>query len=470
MYRTWSEENDTALWNSVIQYLEACANPNANYGLEFYITPNCNQKCEYCYLVKHGEKLYPSQYRDKDTILKNLDIFIDLILEKDLIPSEIDVFSGEIWESDFGMEVLKRILRLSKAGEGRFETLTIPSNFSFITNDKYRTAIEKFIDLFKYHGTNVIFSCSYDGPLIEDQNRPFIDTNLHTTEKTSEEYAETLFKWCRKYNYGFHPMVNAYSIEKWPEQFKWWVDHTLEYEMNLYAYTMFLEVRNNEWTDDKIEHYLRFLNTAIDYSCEKVHDGDLHDFIHKALDYQQEKTPFIDSKNYNVMSFANSCSNKGCSVDRMMCLRLGDLAWAPCHRTSYEKMLYGRFKVEDDKIVGIQALNIPMFVAINSLTYKGHMKCDICPIAPMCVRGCYGAQMEDSKEIFYPCDTVCELFMAKFMFLKEKYGRMYFNNPAAQPKKKYKAVYESVCSIVNNIPKEKQDKWMPVISAILLEN
>ena len=470
MYRTWSEENDFALWNSVQQYLEACANPNSNFGVEFFITPNCNQKCEYCYLVKYGDKLYPAQYRDKDTILKNMDIFIDMLIENNTIPTEVDVFSGEIWASDFGMEVLKRILRLSKASEGRFETLTIPSNFSFITNEKYRTAIEKFIELFQYHGTSIIFSCSYDGPIIENQNRPFIDENLNTTQKDSQEYADFLFEWCRKYNYGFHPMVNAYSIEQWPEQFKWWVDQTNKYEMNLYAYTMFLEVRNNEWTDDKIEGYLQFLDTAVDYTFEKVHNSNPTEFIHKVLDYQDKKLPFVESKNYNVMAFARSCTNNGCSVDRMMCVRLGDLAWVPCHRTSYEKMIYGRFKVENDKIVGIQALNIPIFVAINSLTYKGHMKCDLCPIAPMCIRGCSGAQMEDSKEIFYPCETVCELFMAKWLFLKEKYASMYFNNPNVEVDMKYQIAYDKLCSIVNNIPKEKQDKWMPVISTILFKN
>lgn len=470
MYRTWSEENDLALWNSTQQYLHECAKPNSPYGLELFITPNCNQKCEYCYLVKHGEKLYPEKYRDQETILKNMDIFLNFLIENNTIPYKMDLFTGEIWETEFGFKVLQKLLGFIKRVPEKLNTLTIPSNFSFIMNEKARVVIEKFIESCKFYGTNVVFSCSYDGPIIENQNRPFVDTNLHTVEKNSQEYADILFDWCKKYNYGFHPMVNAYSIEQWPEQFKWWVDQTQKYDMRLYNYTMFLEVRNNEWTDDKIEGYLKYLDTAIDYTLEKVHNNDIQDYMFTVLDLQDEKLPFVDSKNYNGQAFARSCLNNGCSVDRMMCIRLGDLAWAPCHRTSYEKLLYGRFKVDNDAITGIQALNIPMFVAINALTYKGHMKCDICPIAPICIRGCYGAQLEDSKEIFYPCDTVCELFFAKWLFLKEKYGEIYFKNKAVQVRPEFELGYRNICSVIDNIPKEKKEKWMPVISKILFKN
>ena len=42
-------------------------------SLEIYLTAKCNQKCEYCYLIKN-QGLYPQEFDNKETVLKNLDI------------------------------------------------------------------------------------------------------------------------------------------------------------------------------------------------------------------------------------------------------------------------------------------------------------------------------------------------------------------------------------------------------------
>lgn len=42
-------------------------------GLELFITSECNQKCEYCYLAKRPE-LYPAEFLNKETILHNLEL------------------------------------------------------------------------------------------------------------------------------------------------------------------------------------------------------------------------------------------------------------------------------------------------------------------------------------------------------------------------------------------------------------
>ena len=49
-------------------------------GIEFYITSVCNQKCSYCYLVKHGDELYPKEIRDKDTIIRNMERVFEYLL------------------------------------------------------------------------------------------------------------------------------------------------------------------------------------------------------------------------------------------------------------------------------------------------------------------------------------------------------------------------------------------------------
>ena len=42
--------------------------------LELDITPDCNKKCEYCYLQKYKDQLYPKDIRERDNIIKNLQI------------------------------------------------------------------------------------------------------------------------------------------------------------------------------------------------------------------------------------------------------------------------------------------------------------------------------------------------------------------------------------------------------------
>lgn len=66
-------------------------------GIEFYVTSICNQKCSYCYLVKYGDKLYPKEIRDKDTIIRNMERVFEYLLAQGItyVP-RVDLFSGEI--------------------------------------------------------------------------------------------------------------------------------------------------------------------------------------------------------------------------------------------------------------------------------------------------------------------------------------------------------------------------------------
>jgi hypothetical protein len=468
MSHTWNEENNKILFDSACDYLKATTDHRKNmYGIELYVTPACNQKCEYCYLVQHGDKLYPKEIRDSELILKNLDIFLNFLAANNYFPKTFDIFSGEIWSSNLGARVLQKLLDFVKLSEGKTEQITIPSNFSFLFNEKGRKTMETFIEAFSYYDCHILLSCSYDGPLLEEENRPYVHGDASI--KTTEEYAKTILDWCEKYHYGFHPMVNAYAIEKWPDQFKWWVDKMIEYNLPFYNFTMFLEVRNDEWTNEKIKSYLKYLDFAMDYTLEKVHNNNLEEYIKNVCCVFKEVKPadVFELRNYNGQGFAPGSSNKGCSVDRAFTVRLGDLAWVPCHRTSYEKLLYGKFIVENEKIVGMQALNIPLFVAINTLSFKGHMKCDICSLAPICPRGCFGAQMESHKEIFHPCESVCELFYAKYLFIYEKLKKIYFNSQNSDIDTELKYAFKVTAKCVENLPKEVKDRWMPTISNIL---
>ena len=76
-----------------------------DYAIELNITPICNQKCNYCYLVKYGNELYPPEIRGEENILNNLKIFLDYLLTNNIHPFRFDLFSGEIWGMEFGNKI-----------------------------------------------------------------------------------------------------------------------------------------------------------------------------------------------------------------------------------------------------------------------------------------------------------------------------------------------------------------------------
>ena len=47
----------------------------------------------------------------------------------------------------------------------------------------------------------------------------------------------------------------------------------------------------------------------------------------------------------------------GCTCATDLTVRLGDLAICPCHRTSYNKYLYGKYVIENEEIIDIEAYN-----------------------------------------------------------------------------------------------------------------
>jgi radical SAM protein with 4Fe4S-binding SPASM domain len=117
----------------------------------------------------------------------------------------------------------------------------------------------------------------------------------------------------------------------------------------------------------------------------------------------------------------------GCTVADTLSVRVGDLAIIPCHRTAYDKFIYGYFDVEDDKIIGIKgANNVHMAIKVLFMNNKNTTyDCDICKYADYCYKGCYGSQFEYNKDPFIPNKSVCEMVKRKIdktVEIYEKYG------------------------------------------------
>jgi len=448
--------------------------------LEFFVTPVCNQACEYCYVIKHGNELYPKDIRNKDTILKNLDIYLNFCLENNFTIPRLDLFSGEIWGMEFGTQVLSMILDYMKKGL-IIKSMMIPSNCSFIVEEKSKAAMQYFLDRFEEFHCRFIISASIDGKFVEETARPFKGAG-NTARLKDDDYYKNIFEFCFRNNLGFHPMIAASDVDKWIENYDWWHEQIKKYADNYdgkewFNRIMFLEVRNDEWGDEAIINYLKFLKHAIDKDYNTFWKDDPIKFFHlvlcgsKLIKYNGKHSVHREdvlNTHYSIYSVNTSGPQLGCSVPHSLCVRLGDLTIMPCHRTGYDKFNYGKYNVEDGKITGVTANNPYLANRIFTQTQKGSFKCDSCP-NHFCIKGCYGAQFESTGDLFYPCKSVCELFTAKFLFLI--LFRQKFLNDHPEVQRDTEVSNEFYASSFNKLlTMEEGKKWIEIIKEKSLLN
>lgn len=384
-------------------------------NLEIYITNACNQKCEYCYLTKY-EGLYPSDQRSPAHLLKNLQILYDFILEHNYHIPKVEFFSGEIWHTQFGLDVLDLTEKYIEKGM-RVDWFLIASNCSFIFDKVQTQRIQHYINRFRELGSDLCFSASVDGKVIEQMERPSNNGAIRT-----DEYYEDLFAFCKHNGYGFHPMVASQSVKYWIENHKWWEEQFKKWDMDIFN-LMMLEVRNADWTDESIKAYCDFMDYLIDkYLNDRCH-GDKILFANCLAHIRNQQG--IELGGYVPWAFPETDTFAGCTVATDLTVRVGDLAICPCHRTAYNKYLYGKFVVENDKIVDIEANNPQMAIKILMTNFETCINgCDKCEFNQYCLKGCYGSQLETMGDPFIPIPNVCKFFKAKNGHLLQKYKEM----------------------------------------------
>lgn len=378
--------------------------------LEIFLTSACNQQCEYCYLIKYPN-LYPQEYNNQTIILKNLKILFNYLIEQQYYIPNIEFFTGEIWHSNFGLQVLQITLEAIQNGL-HTDYILIPSNCSFVIQDEQMFKIQNYIDKYSQHGVKLGFSISIDGAFLENENRPLVNGYIKT-----EEFYDKLFLFAQHNNFLFHPMVAAANIDKWIENYQWWEKKCQEYGYNIDGSVMMLEVRNDNWTEQSIAEYNNFMNYLIDKNFQK-HNKDIGMFTDNLFDGS-------GIGGYVPYAPAKTDTFPGCTVANSLTLRVGDLAICPCHRTGYDKFIYGKFIVENDKIVDFEGYNpqIAMKILYSNFNLT-NIGCDTCTYSDYCLKGCYGSQFESTGEIFAPIQCVCDFDKAKWNNIVSKYEKM----------------------------------------------
>lgn len=354
--------------------------------------------------------------RSQELILGNLRILYDYILENQFHIPKIEFFSGEIWHTQFGLDILDITFDYVNKGMN-VDWFLIATNCSFIFYPARLQEIQTRINHFNESGHRLVFSASVDGKVIDSQERPLNNTEL----VRDDQFYEDLFCFAKHNSFGFHPMVSASSVKYWIENHKWWESQFDRYDMNIDE-LMMLEVRNADWTDESIADYNKFMDYLIDHYFHITCGSSVEEFS-KALMNVRGPNHFITG--YIPWSLPETDNFIGCTAATDLTVRLGDLAICPCHRTAYNKYLYGHFVVENEKIVDIEANNPQMAVKVLMANFNKCISgCDTCLFNEYCLKGCFGSQLEVLGDPFIPIPNVCKFFKSKINHLLEKYEQM----------------------------------------------
>ena len=398
-------------------YFDSFRNPGPKYEkiLELYIKSQCPSNCSYCYLAKHGKELYPYELQNEENILKNLGIIIDWYITN-RFKCAISLFSGEIICSGLAFKIFDIMLEKWKDTDYRPSAIMFPENADFIhKKPELMPKVDEYIQKFTDLDIEFTFSLSVDGKYM-DENRSRADR--------PHNFYENVIGFASHHYFAFHPMVSAYNIEKWKDNYDWW--NGPEVPSHVGDRMMTLEVRNDDWTEEKITQYLEFLDHVINTEFERKAFGDKERFARRIV--QKENYP---NKGYDMIALPNFFNDSnldnngiGCSIKNALSIRVGDLAIVPCHRLSYEQFITGKLLTENNKIVGFEGGNWEILSAILSWNRATAHKCSKCEVNKWCMGPCFGSNFESTNEIFITPQSVCNLFRVKIMFLIMKYYDM----------------------------------------------
>lgn len=392
-------------------------------GLELIIRPECNQKCEYCYITQHGDKLYPKRLNKKET-LHNVDLFLDYFYNtKKNYTRQIQLFAGDLFYDDIFFDILNlfdkyfKIVKKEEPEIFEFPTvITIPSNLAFVYEKPEKAKkVLKFIKYFEeQYFTRIMFSWSTDGLFCVDSREQ---------KALTQEYFDTIFLFCKEARVAAHPMIAASNIAHWKENYDWWLEmyakHNLSSGYNDFQ-PMMLEVRNNDWTEESITHYKAFLS----YLMEKriaMFENDIYSLTEHLF---QTGTMNYDPLALTVNGEDILHEKLSCDLQSFIHINCTNLSLVLCHRLTYNLFTGGYFITDEnnEKIISLKAHNVPGYLALKTTKNSQLPVCFTCLYKDFCIKGCLGAQYEASGEILLPAENMCKLMKEKFKHLIKLYN------------------------------------------------
>ena len=425
--------------NLFIDFLDVYVLPGVKNGndrwqigemIELIVNPGCDQRCKYCYITNHGKELYPIERRakDKQVYLDNLQAIFNLLTQKKIHINRWEIFGGDLFHNgvifdlfeafyNYYVELQDELAGFEADFSGMITEIVIPNNMSYFQNDEiFNRVVEwrnKLIDIKVIVG----FSYSTDGKYAVDSREQ---------KPLSDEYWDDQFRKAKAIEAGFHPMVSPENIETWIENYDWWLEMYKKHNLDDHPRNFqppILEVRNDGWTDEKIESYLYLLRHIFLKRMEMC-DNDIEKMAYHYFKGNEEKRtdvlphsgtmdPILLYPNDNKFKLERAT----CSIQELLHIDLADLSVVPCHRLSYEVFRAGKFVVEDGVINDFIPHNVTAYLAIHTTNVNLTPDCPGCVHNVACGRGCMGAQYEYIGEPFINIPSVCNLLKAKHNFV-----------------------------------------------------
>lgn len=416
-------------------------------SFELIIRPECNQKCDYCYITQYGDKLYPVNERiNNEQILINLQKIFNFVKNKQSFIKKWEIFAGDLFYDDLWFDVMDIFydyyVNLFKEYPVLLEYLQTnntvikianPNNCSFCHNKEQINKVQEYIDKFAKINIRIYFSYSHDGPYSMD---------LREKQELSEEYYDEVFNFLNNNNFGSHPMISAEGIDNAIQNYEWWKNQQKKYYIHNKNYyngylPMFLEVRNDGWTEEKIQKYLKLLDYMLEDRLKMCNNDILnltYNLFNKSSSHHYKIKDFLPPLHCNDLIRLRTINKQNarheCVLGHAICIKLNNLTIVPCHRMAYPQFEAGvltdnsRFKIKN---------NIHAYFNMKEISPLNLPGCSVCEYRFFCMKGCIGSQYESNGDYLIPVRSVCKLLKAKIDFLFKKYHELglfhcYFQN------------------------------------------
>lgn len=390
-------------------------------GVELIVRPECNQKCEYCYIARHGHDLYPVNERlNNEQILKNIQMILDYCFDvKESYIFHWELFAGDLFYDNLYFDILdlfyNKMIKYQRLYPRVFQNfrglILTPCNFSFIDDAEKTARLKEYIAKFDQDlNVEIGLSISTDG-------KYGVETREIRT--LPDDHFDKLFQWTLEYpRNGFHPIISASNVHNAIQNYEWWKEMYDKYygdeRGHLADYMPYwLEARNDEWTEDKIQLFEELIEYMIKDRFAMC-NNDLDNFTHHLFIGDGANDTLPGMNNLDLLSPKGNLDRDviqqiGCSLSGLSVINVSNLTFVPCHRLTYKQFQGAKFEVKDDAITDIIPLNACSYINIKTHPNDVHPRCNACIYNTMCHKGCLGAQFESSGELFLPCRSVCNL-------------------------------------------------------------
>ena len=390
-------------------------------NLELIFSPKCNLNCRYCYVKKYYHKTFPQDMFDADKSIENALCILKWLVKHAYKP-HIDIFSGELLAQEKGYELLEKMIEFYKGIDPdlRIPSIMIPTNFTFLNSEKLTMRIEKIIDDFTELDIHLYLSASFDGKYME-VNRPYAgDLGLDINKLRDDDYYDKVFEFCKKYNYGIHPMIYSQGIDKWKENFEWFQENFEKHDIH-WSKIFLLQVRNQEWNSKQNREFYEFIKYLIHWTWDKV-GRDKNEYYNFLL---KEGSGYY-TPGLNILRLPIVQNNRGytCGIQSYLTIRLSDMSMFPCHRLLYKDLKIGEFKKADDDELVFKTYNASLGLGIYGGSYKMNPVCIRCPMNELCAGGCLGSQYEVNKSLLAPIPTVCLNYLYYFKAIQDGFDEI----------------------------------------------